>query len=163
MGTHRTPQNPRSTESSRPYKENGIKKSGNFGLEFTHSQCFETFVRCHVHAFTAFNGVSREIYYDNLATAVAEHDGRPGALPPAFPGLRPRIRLHPTGMQFGQWLGKRERGTRRRWIRAPEFLAVRTNRARLSSSSISKYETGSIMVTAPVEQPISLRHFLVRG
>jgi hypothetical protein len=32
MGTHRTPQNPRSTESSRPYKENGIKKSGNFGL-----------------------------------------------------------------------------------------------------------------------------------
>ena len=52
-------------------------------LEFTHSQCFETFVRCHIHAFTAFNGVSREIYYDNLATAVAEHDGRlvrfPGA------------------------------------------------------------------------------------
>ena len=35
-------------------------------LEFTHSQCFETFVRCHIHAFTAFNGVSREIYYDNL-------------------------------------------------------------------------------------------------
>jgi hypothetical protein len=32
MGTHRTPSNPRSTESSRPYKENGIKKSGNFGL-----------------------------------------------------------------------------------------------------------------------------------
>jgi transposase len=45
-------------------------------LEFTHSQCFETFVRCHVHAFAAFSGVSREIYYDNLATAVAEHDGR---------------------------------------------------------------------------------------
>ena len=35
-------------------------------LEFTHSQCFETFVRCHVHAFTAFNGVSREVFYDNL-------------------------------------------------------------------------------------------------
>src|SRR5450759_5339486 len=32
MGTHRTQQNPKSTESSRPYKENGIKNSGNFGL-----------------------------------------------------------------------------------------------------------------------------------
>jgi len=45
-------------------------------LEFTHSQTFETFVRCHVHAFTVMGGVAREIAYDNLATAVAEHDGR---------------------------------------------------------------------------------------
>jgi transposase len=45
-------------------------------LEFTHSQNFETFVGCHVHAFTALGGVAREIAYDNLATAVAEHDGR---------------------------------------------------------------------------------------
>jgi transposase len=45
-------------------------------LEFTHSQSFETFVRCHLHAFTAMGGVAREIAYDNLATAVAEHDGR---------------------------------------------------------------------------------------
>jgi transposase len=45
-------------------------------LEFTHSQSFETFVRCHMHAFVALGGVAREIAYDNLATAVAEHDGR---------------------------------------------------------------------------------------
>jgi transposase len=45
-------------------------------LEFTHSQSFETFVRCHMHAFTALGGAAREIAYDNLATAVAEHDGR---------------------------------------------------------------------------------------
>lgn len=45
-------------------------------LEFTHSQSFETFARCHVHAFAAWGGVAREIAYDNLATAVAEHDGR---------------------------------------------------------------------------------------
>jgi hypothetical protein len=45
-------------------------------LEFTHSQSFETFARCHVHAFMAMGGVAREIAYDNLATAVAEHDGR---------------------------------------------------------------------------------------
>jgi len=30
-------------------------------LEFTHSQCFETFIRCHIHAFAAFNGVSRYV------------------------------------------------------------------------------------------------------
>jgi hypothetical protein len=29
-----------------------------------------------MHAFTALGGVAREIAYDNLATAVAEHDGR---------------------------------------------------------------------------------------
>ena len=45
-------------------------------LEFTHSQSFATFARCHVHAFTAMGGVAKEIAYDNLATAVAEHDGR---------------------------------------------------------------------------------------
>jgi len=58
-------------------------------LEFTHSQCFETFVRCHIHAFAAFNGVSREIYYDNLATAVAEHDGR-------------LVRFHPRFLAFAR-------------------------------------------------------------
>jgi transposase len=58
-------------------------------LEFTHSQCFETFVRCHIHAFTAFSGVSREIYYDNLATAVAEHDGR-------------LVRFHPRFLAFAR-------------------------------------------------------------
>src|SRR5215471_7017838 len=45
-------------------------------VEFTHSQSFETLARCHIHAFTALGGVAREISYDNLATAVAEHDGR---------------------------------------------------------------------------------------
>lgn len=30
-------------------------------LEFTHTQSFETFVRCHLHAFTAMGGVAREI------------------------------------------------------------------------------------------------------
>jgi transposase len=53
-------------------------------LEFTHSQTFETFVRCHVHAFTALGGVAREIAYDNLATAVAEHDGRVVRFLPRF-------------------------------------------------------------------------------
>jgi transposase len=70
-------------------------------LEFTHSQCFETFVRCHIHAFAAFNGVSREIYYDNLATAVAEHDGRLVRFHPRFLSFAPRIQLRPTRLQSG--------------------------------------------------------------
>jgi transposase len=45
-------------------------------LEFTHRQSFATFARCHIHAFSAMGGVTREIAYDNLATAVVEHDGR---------------------------------------------------------------------------------------
>src|SRR5689334_11518762 len=38
-------------------------------LEFTHSQTFETFARCHIHAFQFFSGTAREIWFDNLATA----------------------------------------------------------------------------------------------
>ena len=56
-------------------------------VEFTHSQSFESFVRCHVHAFQAFQGVAREIVYDNLATAVAEHDGRLVRFLPRFLGF----------------------------------------------------------------------------
>ena len=56
-------------------------------VEFTHSQSFESFVRCHIHAFTALGGVAREIAYDNLATAVAEHDGRLVRFLPRFLGF----------------------------------------------------------------------------
>ncbi|MFN0106339.1 MAG: IS21 family transposase [Bryobacteraceae bacterium] len=44
-------------------------------VEFTHSQTLETFLRCHVNAFRFFSGVPREIWFDNLASAVAERDG----------------------------------------------------------------------------------------
>ena len=56
-------------------------------VEFTHCQSFETFARCHVHAFTALGGVARQIAYDNLATAVAEHDGRLVRFLPRFLGF----------------------------------------------------------------------------
>jgi transposase len=45
-------------------------------LESTHSQSFETFVRCHIHAFRFMGGIARKLWFDNLATAVVEHDGR---------------------------------------------------------------------------------------
>jgi transposase len=53
-------------------------------LEFTHSQTFETFVRCHIHAFDAMGGVGRELWYDNLATVVAEHEGKLVRFNPRF-------------------------------------------------------------------------------
>jgi transposase len=53
-------------------------------LEFTHSQSFETFVRCHIHAFDAFQGCARELWFDNLATAVAEHEGNLVRFNPRF-------------------------------------------------------------------------------
>lgn len=53
-------------------------------LEFTHSQSFETFARCHIHAFQAMGGTARELVYDNLATAVAERDGRLVRFQPRF-------------------------------------------------------------------------------
>lgn len=56
-------------------------------VEFTHGQSFETFARCHVHAFHALGGVAREVVYDNLATAVAEHDGHLVRFLPRFLGF----------------------------------------------------------------------------
>ncbi len=53
-------------------------------LEFTHSQSFETFVRCHLHAFNGMSGCAREVWLDNLATAVAEHDGNLVRFNPRF-------------------------------------------------------------------------------
>jgi len=53
-------------------------------VEFTHSQCFESFARCHIQAFRFMTGTARECVYDNLATAVAEHDGRLVRFNPRF-------------------------------------------------------------------------------
>lgn len=41
-------------------------------VEFTRSERFEDFIRCHEHAFNYFGGVPKECWYDNLATAVQD-------------------------------------------------------------------------------------------
>lgn len=64
-------------------------------VEFTHCQSFETFARCHIHGFNAFGGVAREIVYDNLATAVAEHDGRLVRFQPRFLGFAREYGFYP--------------------------------------------------------------------
>jgi transposase len=61
-------------------------------LEFAHSQSFETFVRCHIHAFRFMGGIARELWFDNLATAVAEHDGN-------------LVRFHPRFLAFAREYG----------------------------------------------------------
>lgn len=44
-------------------------------VEFTRSEKFEEFIRCHEGAFQFFGGAPRECWYDNLATAVSDRMG----------------------------------------------------------------------------------------
>lgn len=44
-------------------------------IEFTRSEKFEEFIRCHENAFKYFAGIPRECWYDNLATAVSDRVG----------------------------------------------------------------------------------------
>lgn len=44
-------------------------------IEFTRSERFEDFIRCHENAFSYFGGVPKECWYDNLATAVQDRHG----------------------------------------------------------------------------------------
>lgn len=44
-------------------------------VEFTRSEKFEDFIRCHENAFRFFDGAPKECWYDNLATAVSDRMG----------------------------------------------------------------------------------------
>jgi transposase len=44
-------------------------------IEFTRSEKFEEFIRCHENAFQFFGGVPQECWYDNLRSAVVERMG----------------------------------------------------------------------------------------
>jgi transposase len=45
-------------------------------IEFTRSERFEDFIRCHERAFTFFGGCPEEGWYDNLTSAVTERLGK---------------------------------------------------------------------------------------
>jgi transposase len=45
-------------------------------LEFTRSENFHEFIRCHENAFNFFGGVTQECWYDNLASAVTDRMGK---------------------------------------------------------------------------------------
>jgi len=44
-------------------------------VEFTRSEKFEEFIRCHENAFRYFDGAPRECWYDNLTSAVSDRMG----------------------------------------------------------------------------------------
>lgn len=44
-------------------------------VEFTRSEKFEEFIRCHENAFRFFEGTPKECWYDNLASAVSDRMG----------------------------------------------------------------------------------------
>jgi transposase len=81
-------------------------------VEFTHSQTFETFVRCHLHAFEALHGVARECWYDNLLTVVAEHVGTLVRFNPRFLAFARECGFFPRACNpaAGWEKGKVERG-----------------------------------------------------
>lgn len=95
-------------------------------VEFTHSQTFETFVRCHVHAFRFMGGIARECVYDNLASAVAEHDGRIVRFNPRFLAFAREYDFYPRACNraAGWEKGKVERGVVR-YVRQ-NFWPLRT-------------------------------------
>jgi transposase len=81
-------------------------------VEFTHSQSFESFVRCHLHAFEALHGVARECWYDNLLTVVAEHVGTLVRFNPRFLAFARECGFFPRACNpaAGWEKGKVERG-----------------------------------------------------
>ncbi len=81
-------------------------------VEFTHSQTFETFVRCHLHAFATLGGVARECWYDNLLTVVAEHVGTLVRFNPRFLAFARECGFFPRACNpaAGWEKGKVERG-----------------------------------------------------
>ncbi len=83
-------------------------------LEFVLSANFESFIRCHERAFAFFGGVPREVWYDNLATAVAERRGRLVRFNPRFHVYTGHHRFNPIACNpaSGNEKGRVEDGVR---------------------------------------------------
>lgn len=70
-------------------------------LEFTLSANFESFIRCHEHAFEFFGGIPKEIWYDNLATAVAERKQKIIRFNPKFLAYTGHCHFKPVACNLG--------------------------------------------------------------
>jgi len=64
-------------------------------IEFTRSEKFEEFLRCHENAFRYFGGVPRECWYDNLRSAVIERMGSLIHFNPLFMAYLGHHGIHP--------------------------------------------------------------------
>lgn len=68
---------------------------------FTFSQTLEAFLRCHEVAFAFVGGCPKELWYDNLATAVAERRGRLVRFHPRFLAYAGHHRFRPVACAVG--------------------------------------------------------------
>jgi transposase len=95
---------------------------------FTLDQTLESFVRCHVEAFEAFEGVPREVLYDNLKSVVIERQADLIRFHPHILELAGHYHFapKPVGVRRGNEKGRVER--RIRDIRE-SFFAARTYRS----------------------------------
>src|SRR5512135_1058928 len=69
---------------------------------FSFSQTLEAFLRCHEQAFTFVGGCPKEIWYDNLATAVAERRGKLVRFHPRFLAYAGHHRFRPVACNVGK-------------------------------------------------------------
>ena len=69
---------------------------------FTFSQTLEAFLRCHEQAFAFVGGCPKEVWYDNLATAVAERRGRLVRFHPRFLAYAGHPRFRPVACNVGK-------------------------------------------------------------
>jgi len=92
---------------------------------FVLDQTLESFLRCHVAAFTAFGGVARTLLYDNLKTAVLERAGDAIRFHPRLLDLAGHYHFAPTPVAVarGNEKGRVERAIR--YLRE-SFFAART-------------------------------------
>lgn len=94
-------------------------------LQFYPDQSMASFLRGHVAAFEAFNGLSRVLLYDNLKTAVLERSGDAIRFHPTLLNLAAHYRFEPrpVAVARGNEKGRVERAIR--YIRSA-FFAART-------------------------------------
>jgi transposase len=71
-------------------------------VTFTFSQTLEAFLRCHEQAFAFVGGCPKEIWYDNVATAVAERRGRLVRFHPRFLAYAGHHRFRPVACNVGR-------------------------------------------------------------
>ncbi len=69
---------------------------------FTFSQTLEAFLRCHEQASAFVGGCPKEIWYDNLATAVAERRGKLVRFHPRFLAYAGHHRFRPVACNVGR-------------------------------------------------------------
>ena len=79
-----------------------------------------------IHAFQALAAWPRELWYDNLATAVAEHDGNLVRFHPRFLAFAREYNFFPRACQCAGGLGKRESRDGRMGYFRQNFWPLRT-------------------------------------